>query len=113
MFLLEKILIVIGVLLPIGLWYFSYLIYRKYYIKKISSGELINKEVFGDEGGGQMIGDGFMMRPPIPLVDNTSNPEIQLLIKKYNRVIKIFWIWTIIGSILLIIILNLMEAGIP
>jgi hypothetical protein len=105
----EQIFIPIGVLIPILLWYASFIVYQKYYIAKGRVKEKVNIEIFGDEGGGQMLADGFGMRPPLPIEDNSKDEIVQHYVKRYNKIVKIFWIWTVFGTILILIVLNLIR----
>lgn len=104
----EFYIVVIMVLLPMILWYKTFTIYRLYYLEKLKEGVRVNDEPFG-EGGGFMSADGFSMRPPLPIEDNTNNENVIAIIKKHNKYVKIFWLWSILGTTSIIVILNLID----
>ena len=107
--LLEMILIPIAVIAPMALWYYSFIIYQKYFLAKGNANEKVDIVIFGDDGGGQLTSDGFGMRPPLPIEDRSDNLEVQIYVKKYNKIVKIFWIGSILGWTIIIIGLNLIR----
>ncbi len=106
---LEKFIVPVMILLPVLLWYVSFILYQKYYIAKERVNEKVNIEIFGDENGGQMTSGGFGMRPPLPIEDNSKDEVVQYYVVRYNKIVKIFWIWSIVGTTIIIILLNLLK----
>ena len=105
--MLKNILAIIAVALPIILWFKTYKIYRDYYFEKNKLKEPIDDNVFGGPGG--FIGVKFYMRPPVRIKESSQNSNIRAMVKKYNKYVKIFWLWTIFGTTLIILYLHLSK----
>src|SRR4051812_23301151 len=105
----QAVLLICMLFMPIVLMIRSSLYYRKYLDAKILENEDIIDDNLGSKTGGFMAGDGFSIRPPLPIEDYSENITVKQAVNNFNKTVRIFWIWSVVGTGLILLLLNLLD----